>query len=133
MTWLSRNVAAVNLPSSAKGSTCTLFSPNDCRVASMLWTRYGFSLASSEGCTLKRCTNAGTATPPRIDTTAQSPTATTGNAQPRRQMFTTNSTHANTEITNSRSIAFSSMFESVYSAPSTVPRVENTNWNRPYQ
>ena len=72
----------------------------------MFCDRYGFSIVDSAGCTRKRCTNAGTATPPTTDTTAHSPTAIAGSTHPRRQMLTRNSTQANTEINSRRSIAF---------------------------
>ena len=68
----------------------------------MLFSMYGRSLADSSGVTWKRCTKAGYATPATTATSAQRPTATTGNVHPRCQMLKMNSPQASSEMRSNR-------------------------------
>ena len=85
---------------------------------------YGFSFASSFGCTKNCWYTAGTIVPITSDTNPHRPTAMIGSTQPRRQMFQTKRPAATTEMTISRLSAGSCAATSVLLAPSTTPRVE---------
>src|SRR5918998_425971 len=61
--------------------------------------------------------------PATTATNIHRPTASTGNVQPRRKMLATNSTAAASEMSTSRLSAGSCALTSVYSAPSTTPRL----------
>ena len=79
----------------------------------MFRSMYGSSLLISSGCTEKRCIAAGQMPPRAIEVTSHRPTAAAGTIQPRKRMFTNNSSAANSEMKNNRRRAGSRAWMSV--------------------